>query len=287
MVAQRSDGGGRAGRARRRSSEQVRGLILTAARELFEAEGYGGASTRAIAERAGVSTTVLFRHYGSKRALYDRVMGREPAAEPGARLPDRDEERTRELLLDAARQLFSAQGYARTGTRQIADRAGVAEAALLRCFGTKATLFRHSILNPFGDFIHRRRAGTAAAEEPAVAGLASPEFLGGLYRTLLEQSDALLALVAARVHEGGDVLAVSDQQDAMDEIIRPLVAQVGRDCEAAGVTGINVAVATRITVAMIGGTAIFKDWLFADADGITSEEIVTEMVAYVSSALAR
>lgn len=47
-----------------------RGLLLEAARELFIEKGYAGASTKEIAERAELSESMLFRHFGSKAGLF-------------------------------------------------------------------------------------------------------------------------------------------------------------------------------------------------------------------------
>jgi AcrR family transcriptional regulator len=43
---------------------------VAAAREVFLSDGYGGARTRAIAERAGVTEAVLYRHFTSKEEIY-------------------------------------------------------------------------------------------------------------------------------------------------------------------------------------------------------------------------
>src|SRR5207247_1289908 len=54
----------------RRSSEEVRRLMLEAARELFAENGFAGTRTRDIAERAGVTEQLLFNHFGSKDELF-------------------------------------------------------------------------------------------------------------------------------------------------------------------------------------------------------------------------
>jgi AcrR family transcriptional regulator len=54
----------------RRSSEEVRSLLISAAVELFAEKGYAGATTREIADRAGVSGTLLFRNFGGKAGLF-------------------------------------------------------------------------------------------------------------------------------------------------------------------------------------------------------------------------
>jgi AcrR family transcriptional regulator len=50
-----------------------RELLLAAASELFGERGYAGTSTRDIAERAGVTEPMLFRHFGSKANLFQEA----------------------------------------------------------------------------------------------------------------------------------------------------------------------------------------------------------------------
>jgi AcrR family transcriptional regulator len=58
-------------RATRRSSEEVRSLLVKAAGELFGENGYSGVTTRQIAERAGVSEAILWRQFRTKAALFN------------------------------------------------------------------------------------------------------------------------------------------------------------------------------------------------------------------------
>jgi AcrR family transcriptional regulator len=51
-----------------------RGLILAAARRVFEKEGLEGASLRAIAAEAGYTPAALYFHFESKEALYAEVL---------------------------------------------------------------------------------------------------------------------------------------------------------------------------------------------------------------------
>ena len=56
----------------------TRERLLAAAREIVEEEGYGGASVMAIAERAGVASGTLYRHFSSKEELFVLTMTRFP-----------------------------------------------------------------------------------------------------------------------------------------------------------------------------------------------------------------
>jgi len=61
---------------RRRSSEAVRSAILDAATEEFTTSGYTQTSMRAVAARARVSLSVLYRHFGGKEDLFTAAVTR-------------------------------------------------------------------------------------------------------------------------------------------------------------------------------------------------------------------
>lgn len=54
--------------------KDTRSNILAAARELFEQKGYAAATTKEIAALAAVSEVTLFRHFSTKRALFDETL---------------------------------------------------------------------------------------------------------------------------------------------------------------------------------------------------------------------
>ena len=58
----------------RRRRGEPRRLLLEAASDLFASQGFGGTSTREIAERAGVSETLMFRSFGSKVGLFREAL---------------------------------------------------------------------------------------------------------------------------------------------------------------------------------------------------------------------
>src|SRR6202167_2871348 len=66
---------GRAKQGRARAVQELkRGLILDAARKVFEVEGLDGASLRAIAAQAGYTPAALYFHFESKEAIYAEVL---------------------------------------------------------------------------------------------------------------------------------------------------------------------------------------------------------------------
>lgn len=58
----------------RRPRGEARRLLLDAARELFARRDYRATTTREIAEAAGVSEYLLFRHFGSKAGLFREAL---------------------------------------------------------------------------------------------------------------------------------------------------------------------------------------------------------------------
>jgi AcrR family transcriptional regulator len=54
----------------RRSSLQAREAILAAAEAVFAVQGYAGATSRDLSRAAGVSESVIYRHFGSKSGLF-------------------------------------------------------------------------------------------------------------------------------------------------------------------------------------------------------------------------
>lgn len=57
----------------REEPQSTKARILAAAEEVFAAEGFAGASTREIADRAGVNISSLHYHWESKETLYFAV----------------------------------------------------------------------------------------------------------------------------------------------------------------------------------------------------------------------
>lgn len=62
---------------RARDAGATRQALLDAAAALFTERGYDRTTVRAIAARAGVNQALLFRYFGSKRALFGEVVERD------------------------------------------------------------------------------------------------------------------------------------------------------------------------------------------------------------------
>jgi AcrR family transcriptional regulator len=101
--------------------------------------------------------------------LYDPMIGQTAMAMP----VEQDLRRPpRERLLEAARELFYAEGVHKVGVDRVIDRAGVAKASLYSTFGSKEGLVK-AYLEEYSDrVLGRRRAAAASESEPVAAILA-------------------------------------------------------------------------------------------------------------------
>lgn len=61
--------------AKRLKASERKATILAVAKVLFSDKGYHGVSVDEIAARLGVSPAILYRHFPSKEALYEAVLG--------------------------------------------------------------------------------------------------------------------------------------------------------------------------------------------------------------------
>lgn len=58
----------------RRKSVEARDAVLGSAGGVFAAKGYAGATSRDLARAAGVSESVMYRHFGSKSGLFTEAV---------------------------------------------------------------------------------------------------------------------------------------------------------------------------------------------------------------------
>lgn len=181
------------------AEDGVRERILAAARAEFAVRGFGAASVRTIAERAGATAAMINYYFGSKQALYDTVVAEAQGRlfarlERGAReggsegLPVRlalayfdflAEERDLQRLL--LRQILDRGGHARERAPEIV---GPLAALLEQHFGDRA-LARQYALSVFGAisgyFIYEPVLGAFMGRDPM-----SPPMLAARRRHVAE-----------------------------------------------------------------------------------------------------
>jgi AcrR family transcriptional regulator len=215
------------------------------------------------------------------------AMAESAAAKAGKTKPGaarRGPEEVRRLLLEAARSLFAARGYAGTSTRDIAVTAGVSEALLFRHFGTKAKLFERAILDPINEFVYdyveQWTARSASDHTPEGMSLA---FVEGFYRLLSENRELVLALVTAQAYESIQEL---NEATPLSRLLDELEVVAAREAELRGFK-FDVQITVRLVAGMVMAMALLDEWLFPAGKRRPSRQRITnEMVAFMIHGLA-
>ena len=158
---------------------------------------------------------------------------------------------------------------------------------LFRHFETKANLFRVAIFDPLGALVRRYAEQWNAEDVPGLSHLVSDEFIDDFYQSLIEHRGALMTLFTTRIHDDADMGSGADQRAAMTEILGPLERAIRREIDSARYPEVNAMIATRLTIAMIGGTVFFKDWLFPKDPSISDHQIIQEMKGCIRAAISR
>lgn len=171
-----------------------------------------------------------------------------------ARRPRRTTEEVRARLLEAARELFLAQGYEATYTKDIAAKAGVAEKVLYGNFVTKAGIFDAAFTEPFAHLADRYIADWAQTDSARTTAERIAEFIAGLYE-LAHRNRAVLRAVLAR--------QAIDNSAAHPEIIQHVARVIHslRRIDQPQLAGVDQDSATIAVAGMVFGVVLLDDLL--------------------------
>ncbi len=177
----------------------------------------------------------------------------------------RDSARSRELLLDAATDLFSVRGFDRTTMRDVGERAGVDPALVARYYGSKAALYLAALRRQHCD------------EVPA--DLLDRTRLSELLARASRRDPGPVVQAAVRPH---DDPAVQDaaRTELQQRLVLPLRRRFERDGVIRAQLRAEVAVASFVGVALSRSAGTFEELASADPDELI--EIIHEMLAHAS-----
>lgn len=189
------------------------------------------------------------------------------------------------LILDAARHLFAAQGYAGTTTREIAARAGVHEPLLYRRYGSKAGLYRAAVLVPFNEVISSYlRTWQGQLEEPAPLRELVVEFVNPLYALLREHSELARAMVQGRELFADGADSAVDEADAwaseLGRVLQQLVPQLEIEGERRDLQ-VDPATTNIVVLGMVLGLALLDPVLPTSAVHTTPDKVRDAMVELI------
>ncbi|MET8565291.1 TetR family transcriptional regulator [Streptomyces flaveolus] len=145
----------------------------------------------------------------------------EPPARRRGRPPRGESAGTRDRILAAAREEFSARGYEKTSVRGIAKAAGVDSALVHHYFGTKEQVFEAAIEVAFAPALN---APEAVAEGPPDAvGERLTRFIFGIWENPTTRTP-LLAIVRSAVDN--DTAAAVFRRLIATQLLRRIAAQL-------------------------------------------------------------
>jgi len=154
---------------KRMTGEDRRHQILEVAIDLFSKRGFGGTTTKQIAEAAQVSEAIIFRHFATKQDLYAAILDFK-AKEAG-------KDQWMEELRDLAEQQDDARLFRAVASRMIkgygADKSFQRLIAYSALDGHEFSKILHSRALPFHAFlcdyiIKRQKAGAFREMEPGL-----------------------------------------------------------------------------------------------------------------------
>jgi len=183
----------------------------------------------------------------------------------------------RSLVLEAARELFDQRGFERVSTREIAEHAGVTQAAVFRHFGTKTDLFVEAVGQPLSAFITeylRRWIDGGHGRDTSIQDTTA--FVDGLYALLLDNRP-LLAALAGQVGEPSEPVRARFLQELFARLEREVTVEVRTKSNET----MDLVYAVRFAFALVYGVAMLDDTLFPTENPPGRSAIVQQLAAYV------
>ena len=192
----------------------------------------------------------------------------------------RTQSENRELLLASARELFRAHGYAQTTTKQITEHAGVVESTLFRHFGSKAEIFKATVVEPCTQVFQAWAEGVRDAPPEAVQG-SLEEFVSSLTRLVISNRDVLLSLVVADYQGDGELSVLAEE--IRTQVISSVEAVAATGGTALGpwkVNGADARVDVGAIFGLVLGTVLLSNWIFRDdLSNLDDDALVATIVA--------
>ena len=190
-----------------------------------------------------------------------------------AKAQPRRSHEVRSLILKAARELFTAQGYEATTTKDIAKLAGVLEPLLFTNFGNKAALFDAAVIEPFADLVadyadYWNRSTVDSTPEERITS-----FIESFYDLALRNRKLLWAAMA---QQSGDLKAPGT--DIFCQLAKVLHQIENVDALRVKYPHVDGSAAVTAVAGMVLGSALLDDRLFPpDMPKLSRSRIKAEM----------
>ena len=185
----------------------------------------------------------------------------------------------RRLILTAAQDLFAASGFRGTSTREIADRAGVAEVLLFRNFGSKAELYSTAVVLPLTEFLNDWITSSTWDWDESGTELRQREFTAKLYQVAKDNRGLIVSYLAMSVFEP-ELVAGLEHSRELDEVMDRLADLAGGQLVRLGRSAhSNPRVGTRAVIGMVLSMALFDD--LGIGSQASDDEVIDEMTQII------
>ncbi|AMW05859.1 TetR/AcrR family transcriptional regulator [Gemmatimonas phototrophica] len=165
-----------------------RNRILQAAARIYTQHGWRGATTKRIAEEAGVNEVTLFRQFGAKDALLEQMMRDLAAPKEGMTLPEVPQHPEQELVVWAQahhQETCSKRPLIRQMMSDVQEHPHLVTCATESPNGAMAQLRAYVLQLRAQGFIGDHEAVSAADMEAAVTMLMGAVFADGMNRDVM------------------------------------------------------------------------------------------------------
>jgi AcrR family transcriptional regulator len=167
------------------SGSDSRDRILEAAARVYAQYGFRGATTRLIAQEAGVNEVTLFRLFGSKSQLFDELLNKQLHASTVPLLPEEPGDPEVELITWCAALLSQMRASRSFLRKMIGETEERPEAARSACVGPHAAA--ESLERYVGRLRARGLADTDADTRTAISMFMSALFGDVMVRDAMEE----------------------------------------------------------------------------------------------------
>ncbi len=162
--------------------------------------------------------------------------------------------------MGAACEEFESNGYTRTKTATIAQKAGVSETLLFKYFGSKANLFQDAIFKAFNQHFTEFKTAHPIAENDTEARLeVTKQYIGEVQNFLSQHSRMLMLLITSQSYESDEIQGIDDVTGLHDYLLTTSKIIESRLQETPNIDPLLMAC---ISFSTIMSCALFKDWLF-------------------------
>jgi AcrR family transcriptional regulator len=195
----------------------------------------------------------------------------------------RSTQEVRELILEAATQLFAERGYTQTTMRDVASSAGIGLSVLYRQFSSKERLFSATLVAPFLASFERFRASrsSGAHASPSDEHLVG-EFIRDLHHNLATHRRTIITLLGALEDPGTEL--IDEVRAGLGDAWRNLQLAAPARSNDTPADGDRTRDTNMLIVAMVTGLVLFQPWVTAARDG-DDQPLVSLAAAFATAGI--